>query len=132
MVGRSPFRIFNCRDQFRLQPHTFLDVGRTSFTPTPLAAPRFPQSSAGTGPTDSRIEASALAKSDWSSSKAGPGKSRSPGAMARSVFKRAVKMGIKEVRKSIAGLGMGKPRRKVNPQRSVPELFSRFVFSDYG
>jgi hypothetical protein len=52
--------------------------------------------------------------------------------MARSVFKRAVKMGIKEVRKSIAGLGMGKPRRKVNPQRSVPELFSRFVFSDYG
>ena len=64
------------------------------------------QSSAGTGPTDSRIKASALAKSDWISSRAGPGKSRSPGAMARSVFKRAIKMGIKEVRKSIAGFAM--------------------------
>jgi hypothetical protein len=29
--------------------------------------------------------------------------------MARSVFKRAVKMGIKEVRKSIAGLAMETP-----------------------
>jgi len=56
--------------------------------------------SSGTGPTDSRITVSTLSKSNWSSSKAGRGKSRSPGAMARSVFKRAVKMGSKEVRKS--------------------------------
>ena len=33
--------------------------------------------------------------------------------MARSVFKRLVKMGIKEVRKSIAGLTKGKPHKKV-------------------
>ena len=32
--------------------------------------------------------------------------------MARSVFKRAVKIGIKEVRKSIAGLAMENPWRK--------------------
>ena len=34
--------------------------------------------------------------------------------MARSVFKRLVKMGIKEVRKSIAGLAMETPVKKVN------------------
>jgi hypothetical protein len=67
------------------------------------------QPSAGTGPTDSRIKASALAKSDSSSSKAGLCKSRRPGAMARSVFKRAVKMGIKEVRKFITGRAMENP-----------------------
>ena len=32
--------------------------------------------------------------------------------MARSVFKRPVKMGIKEVRKSIAGLAIGNPDKK--------------------
>jgi hypothetical protein len=36
--------------------------------------------------------------------------------MARSVFKRAVKMGIKDVRKSVAGLAMENPRRKVRFQ----------------
>ena len=50
-----------------------------------------------------------FAKSDSSSSKAGLCKSRSPGAMARSVFKRAVKMGIKEVRKFITGRAMENP-----------------------
>jgi hypothetical protein len=34
--------------------------------------------------------------------------------MARSVFKRAVKMGIKDVRKSIAGLAMESPCGKVD------------------
>ncbi len=32
--------------------------------------------------------------------------------MARSIFKRVIKMGIKEVRKSIAGLAMGNPCEK--------------------
>jgi hypothetical protein len=32
--------------------------------------------------------------------------------MARSIFKRVMKIGNKEVRKSIAGLAMGKPRWK--------------------
>lgn len=74
-----------------------------------------PQSS-GTGPTESRMTASTLSKSDWISSNAGRGKSRSPGAMARSVFKRALKIGIKEVRKSIAGLAMGNPLRTIRLQ----------------
>jgi hypothetical protein len=46
--------------------------------------------------------------------------------MARSVFKRAVKMGIKEVRKSIAGLAMEPPGKvrfqyfsRYDPSRGV-------------
>jgi hypothetical protein len=84
-----------------------------------LTRRQLPPYSVGTGPTDSRITSSALSKSDWISSKAGRGKSRSPGAMARSVFKRAVKMGIKEVRKSIAGLAMKNPWGKLDFNISV-------------
>ena len=39
--------------------------------------------------------------------------------MARSVFKRAVKMGIKEIRKSIAGLAMETPGEKLDFNTSV-------------
>ena len=34
--------------------------------------------------------------------------------MARSIFKRVMKIGNKEVRKSIAGLAMGNPDRKLS------------------
>ena len=40
--------------------------------------------------------------------------------MARSIFKRVIKMGIKEVRKSIAALAMGNPFEKVNFNTSNP------------
>ena len=39
--------------------------------------------------------------------------------MVRSVFKRAVKMGIKEVRKSIAGLAMENPKKRLDSNISV-------------
>ena len=93
-----------------------LDAGGAPFLLEGFAQTRlreFAESySVGTGPTDSWITASALSKSDWSSSHVGAGKSRRPGAMARSIFKRVIKMGIKEVRKSIAALAMGNPCEK--------------------
>ena len=39
--------------------------------------------------------------------------------MVRSVFKRAVKMGIKEVRKSIAGLATENPKKRLDSNISV-------------
>ena len=51
--------------------------------------------------------------------------------MARSVFKRAVKMGIKEVRNSIAGLAMETPVEKLefNSSRYDPSWGSGSVNS---